>query len=60
MDPLNIEKDQPEPPKVRKACQISIMFPVEEDALAMIVKAAIDSVVKDIKDKRYTFNITEM
>jgi hypothetical protein len=45
---------------MRKACQINIMFPIEDDEQAMHVKAAIDGVVGDIKDKRYTFNISEM
>lgn len=45
---------------MRKACQISLMFPVEDDADALSVKAAIDAVIHDVKDKRYTFNITEM
>lgn len=44
----------------RKACQISIMWPCESDDEAMHVKKAIDELIKDIKEKRYTFNITEM
>ena len=48
------------PEKLRKACQISIMFPVEDDADALTIKASIDSIVGNIADKRYTFNITEM
>lgn len=44
----------------KKACQISLMFPVEDDKEAFGIKQAIDIIVGDIKDKRYTFNITEM
>lgn len=47
-------------PPLKKACQISIMFPVADDDEAVHVKKRIDAVVGDIKEKRYTFNITEM
>lgn len=51
----------PMPPEpMKKACQITIMFPVKDDDYALRVKAAIDAVVHDVKEKRYTFNITEM
>lgn len=48
------------PKRQKKACQIQIMFPVEDDLKALQVKKAIDEIVGDIPDKRYTFNITEM
>jgi len=43
----------------KKSCVITIMFAVEDDALALAVKDKIDNAVKDINDKRYTFQITE-
>lgn len=46
--------------KMRKACQISIMFPVEDDTDALHVKTRIDAIVEDIKDKRYNFSISEV
>lgn len=48
------------PATMRKACQINIMFPVDKDTEALVIKNAIDKVIEDVKDKRYTFNITEM
>jgi len=48
------------PKKPHKACQIMLMFPVDNDADALAVKAAIDIVAADIKDKRYNFSINEM
>ena len=54
---------QPEPgmkPKIHKACQIMLMFPVEDDEEAIHVKQRIDAVIGDIKDKRYNFSINEM
>ena len=54
------QTDMSDPSKIRKACQISIMFPIEDDNDALAVKQQIDRAVGDIKDKRYTFNITEM
>jgi len=55
---LPLQEQAPKPPK--KACQISIMFPVDDDQKALDVKKAIDVIVKDIQDRRYTFNISEM
>lgn len=55
------EPEQPgKPTKPHKACQIMIMFPVEDDETALAVKKAVDAVVGDIKDKRYNFSINEM
>jgi len=52
---------QEEAPIVKKkACQISLMFPVDDDLKALQVKKAIDAIVGDIEHKRYTFNISEM
>ena len=56
-----LEHQDPAPPAmIKKGCQISLMWPCTTDAEALTIKAAIDDIVKDIKDKRYTFQITEM
>ena len=52
------ETGQPKPP--RKACQIMVMFPVENDEDALAIKQAIDKVVGDIPEKRYNFSINEV
>ena len=44
---------------MKKACMITIMFPVEKDDMAMSVKRAIDEALPDVEGKRYTFQITE-
>jgi len=55
------EHQDPAPPAVmKKGCQISLMWPCKTDDEALAVKKAIDAIVSDIKDKRYTFQITEM
>lgn len=53
---------EPPQPKVgaKKGVTINIMFPCESDDFAIKVKKAIDDVVKDIPEKRYTFSITEV
>lgn len=43
----------------KKNCVITLMFAVEDDAFALAVKDNIDIAVKDIKDKRYTFQLNE-
>jgi hypothetical protein len=54
------KQEQPEAPaKMRKACQIMVMFPCEDDAVALAIKKQIDDVVKDVKDKAYNFSINE-
>lgn len=59
--PPTIERgDLSVPNTPKKACQIQIMFPVEDDKEAMSIKEGIDAVVGPIQNKRYTFNITEM
>ena len=45
---------------IKKACQISLCFPCDDDQKALDIKKAIDGVVGDVPGKRYTFNITEM
>ena len=58
------ETQEPKPPlpKVgaKKGVSIQLMFPCEDDDEAMVIKKAIDEVVKDIKEKRYTFSISEV
>jgi len=56
------ETPKPPLPKVgaKKGVSIQLMFPCEEDDEAMAIKKAIDDVVKDIKEKRYTFSISEV
>ncbi len=46
------------PPK--KGVSIQIMFPCESDDEAIAIKKAIDDIVKDIPEKRYTFSISEV
>ena len=43
----------------KKACMITLMFGIENDQQAIDLKAIIDEAVKDVKDKRYTFQIQE-
>lgn len=47
-----------QPPK--KGCNISLMFPIENDTEALAIKAKIDEAVADMEHKRYTFQISEM
>ena len=52
--------DTPQTPSMPKmACLINLMFPVNDDTEALHVKKVIDETIKNIKDKRYTFQITE-
>lgn len=48
-------------PKVpmKKACMISLMFPVENDNMALEVKRKIDEALPIVDNKRYTFQILE-
>ncbi len=55
------EQDEtPTPIQRKKACQIQLMFPAEDDLKALQIKKAIDAIVDPIADKRYTFTITEV
>ena len=49
----------PVPPMPKKACMIQLMFPVDDDKEALEIKDGIDVIVKDVKDKRYMFQIIE-
>jgi len=46
-------------PMPKKACVITLMFPVENDTDALAIKQVLDDTIKDMKEKRYTFQITE-
>lgn len=46
-------------PMPKKACMITLMFPVSDDTEALAVKQVLDDAVKDMKEKRFTFQITE-
>ena len=46
-------------PMPKKACMITLMFPVTGDTEALAVKQILDDAIADIKEKRYTFQITE-
>lgn len=47
-------------PMPKKSCVITIMFGIEQDAEALKLKAIVDDAIKDMKEKRYTFQITEV
>lgn len=47
------------PPMPKKACMITLMFPVEDDTDALIIKQGVDVLIKDMKEKRFTFQIVE-
>ncbi len=49
----------PTTPMPKKSCMITLMFAIEDDAEATKLKAVIDDAIKDIKEKRYTFQIQE-
>lgn len=46
-------------PMPKKSCMITIMFPVTDDSEALRTKQNIDDALKDVRDKRYTFQINE-
>jgi len=46
-------------PMPKKACVINLMFPVTSDTEALAVKQVLDDAVKEIPEKRYSFQITE-
>lgn len=50
---------QPQITMPKKACMINLMFAIDNDKEALTIKELIDNAVKDIKDKRYTFQIVE-
>jgi len=46
-------------PMPKKSCMITLMFPVKDDAEGLVIKQVLDDAIKEIPDKRYTFQITE-
>lgn len=48
-----------EVPMPKKACMITLMFPVTDDKEAMAIKLLINSAIDDLKEKRFTFQIVE-
>lgn len=42
-----------------KSCLITVMFPIASDDEAMAIKKAINEALKDVKEKRFTFQINE-
>ncbi|GAI91549.1 unnamed protein product [marine sediment metagenome] len=50
------------PPKKeipKRSCMITLMFGIDNDAQALAVKKVIDDAVKNIEEKRYTFQLNE-
>lgn len=43
----------------KKACMITLMFGIKDDAEGLAVKQIVDDAIKEIPEKRYTFQITE-
>lgn len=43
----------------KKACMMTVMFGIEDDKIALDIKHLIDEAIKDIKEKRFTFQIIE-
>ena len=46
-------------PMPKKACMITIMFAVTDDKFALDIKYLINDAIKDIPEKKYTFQIIE-
>ena len=46
-------------PMPKKSCIITLMFAIESNEEAMHVKEKIDTLVENIKEKRYSFQINE-
>lgn len=49
----------PENTMPKKACVINLMFECTDDQQAFNIKSQIDTLVKDIPQKRFTFQIVE-
>jgi len=47
------------PPTPKKACIINLMFSINSNEDAMLIKEKVDELAKNIKEKRYTFQIVE-
>lgn len=46
-------------PMPKKSCMITLMFGIDTDEQALVVKQVVDDAIKDIEKKRYTFQINE-
>jgi len=53
-----MENDKPVP-MPKKACMMTLMFPVTTDEACLVIKHAIDDILDDLKEKRVTFQIVE-
>ena len=49
----------PQKPMPKKSCIVTIMFPIDSNEEAMAAKEYFDNAVKNMKEKRYTFQIVE-
>lgn len=54
---MDEQKQQTDIPK--KSCMITVMFGIETDEQALDVKQQVDDALKNLKEKRYTFQINE-
>lgn len=54
-----MEQPPQQTPMPKKSCMVTLMFGIEDDKQALDVKHIIDDAVKDMKEKRYTFQIIE-
>jgi len=52
-------ENPPQQPMPKKACMITLMYGIANDKEALDIKAVIDNAIKDIKEKRFTFQIIE-
>jgi len=50
---------EPKEPMPKKSCMVTLMFEIKTDEQAMELKKSIDTHVKGIEKKRYTFQIIE-
>jgi len=44
----------------KEVCSITLMFPVESDEQALVIKSKMKDLVKDIEGVRFDFRITAM
>lgn len=51
--------EMPKTEQVRKGCVISLMFSIDNDSEAMAVKQKVNEIIKDIPEKKFTFQIIE-
>ena len=49
----------PQQPMPKKSCMVTIMFPIDSNEEAMAAKEYFDNAVREMKEKRYTFQIVE-